>query len=330
MSRETPAPAPPASADAGMEQEQPNEKPTPPPPPEDGVSPCSGNATVFVVQLAGDRASVKEIELNGRLVRTWVEHQRKLRPGIDVTRKLAVDVDGLRDVEKGTVTPIPEAERWVWPVFVPGKPWIVSPLADADPPEIEVFDFSRGKVAVKLSGDAPSLSPAGTLFYLEPARSHVVIRRYRNGKSEKVKTIELNEEGGPYDVTEVVPFSDHEFVYRVYDEHEYRYYDRRDRPFSLGSDGGHYADPETGEINQGPSKEQFDLTVSLDRKHVAFTERNWNELTYLVVVDRRSKRRTQTSYYGSFPAIYGEFVLSRAIRASYAGATWNFVRSSAL
>lgn len=57
------------------------------------------------------------------------------------------------------------------------------------------------------------------------------------------------------------------------------------------------------------SKEQNSLVVSADGRLAAYTERSWNQLTYLVVVDLTTGKRIQTPFYGSFPAISGDRVL---------------------
>ncbi len=59
----------------------------------------------------------------------------------------------------------------------------------------------------------------------------------------------------------------------------------------------------------GNSKEQYDLVLSGNGSWAAFAERNWGELTYLVIVDREAKRREQMPFYGSFPAWFGDTLL---------------------
>jgi len=119
---------------------------------------------------------------------------------------------------------------------------------------------------------------------------HIHMYDPTNDSFELKYTVELGNYFIRYDVTEIVGLSRNFYCYRIYDEHEHRYYyyDNEEKYFYSG-----------GEEN----KEQYNLTFSIDGKLAAYTERNWNELTYLVVVDVENDERIKTNIYGSFPHI---------------------------
>jgi hypothetical protein len=186
-------------------------------------------------------------------------------------------------------------------------------IAPAPPPSFPVV-VAEGSGVVAPSASPDSADPclgAQTILIDEvvdsphaaATQSHVDIMRWGEKTSAFVKRIRLSTEGGPYAVTNVEAFARDRFVYRIYDEHEYRYYDQDGRKFSSGrGPGANWDGP--GSLH----KEQFDLAVSPDRHFAAFTERNWNELTYLVVMDLASRKRITTRFYGSAPGIYGDYV----------------------
>jgi hypothetical protein len=146
-----------------------------------------------------------------------------------------------------------------------------------------------------LAGDSPSVAPDGSaIFYLARSQDHIDVMRFAGGQSRRVWRIELSSHGGPYGVTEVVALSGSRVAYRIYDEHEYRYYERG-RPLF--------------ERKTGEPREQFDLTVSRDGQRAAFAERHWNELTYIVIADVNKGTRANTPYYGSVPVVDRELVL---------------------
>jgi hypothetical protein len=114
---------------------------------------------------------------------------------------------------------------------------------------------------------------------------------------QRLHRVVLSEEGGPYGVTEIVPLPRGGYAYRVSDEHEYRYIDQNGKAFYPGL--GHFTDSDNGRV----SKEQNGLVISRDGRIAAYTERSWNQLTYLVVADLVTGKRIQTPFYGSFPVI---------------------------
>jgi hypothetical protein len=56
-------------------------------------------------------------------------------------------------------------------------------------------------------------------------------------------------------------------------------------------------------------KEQLGLRVSGDGKLAVLAERNWSELSYLVVADASGGARRELPVFGSFPAITGQHVV---------------------
>lgn len=176
---------------------------------------------------------------------------------------------------------------------------------------IYLFDYIQNKQVAKFEGYNPSLAVKDdVLFYLraENMETDSNTMYYRHickftpgGKISLLKTIELDEYYR-LDVVEVIGYSGDKYHYNIYDEHEYRYYSDYkggDKDFYSGKKGTRY---------DGNHKEQFSLKFSSDGKYAAFEERNWNELTYIVVVDLAKKKRIETPYYGSFPEVIGNTV----------------------
>jgi hypothetical protein len=262
------------------------------------ADPCAGPQTILVDELEAERARIVETRLSGERLRTILEPDVPARPAIDLLGQRAFGPDGFTDLRSGETRPIAGAMDLVSPAFVGTQPWVVSELRSlrlaAPQPRIRVLDYVSGQTVTTFDGYSPSVAPDDSILFLQPSESHADIMRWNGKDPVLVKRIELSP-NGPYAVTEVVSVSRDRFVHRIYDEHEHRYYDNQDAPFFAGSD-------------EDTPKEQFDLVVSADGRHAAFTERNWNELTYLVVIDLVEQRRIATRFYGSFPAIYGEYV----------------------
>jgi hypothetical protein len=137
----------------------------------------------------------------------------------------------------------------------------------------------------------------------DPSPAYIDVMRWTRRGTQQLRRVELSEEGGPYKVMEVVPLPNGGYTYRLYDEHEYRYYKGDGEAFYPGL--GHHIDSDSGHV----STEQNSLIVSADGRLAAYTERSWNQLTALVVIDLAHGRRTQTHFYGSFPRIYGDYVV---------------------
>ena len=121
-----------------------------------------------------------------------------------------------------------------------------------------------------------------------------------DSKIEELVTTVILSEYGKYDLTEVSGFDCSKYFYRVYDEHEYRYYSDwtgEEKEFYSGNHG-HFSD--------GMNKEQYDLCFSPDGKYAALAERNWNELTYIVLIDLVNEKRYELDMYGSFPIFFNQ------------------------
>ena len=147
---------------------------------------------------------------------------------------------------------------------------------------------------------------------------YVDIMRWSPRGVVQLKRVAMHAQGGAYELTEVVPLPRSGYAYRVSDEHEHRYLDATGAPFFAGV--GHLLPSDSGRI----SKEQYGLTVSRDGRTAAYTERTWGELTALVVVDLAAQRRTQTRFYGSFPAFVGAHVVFVSDPAFVTGGDVNF------
>jgi hypothetical protein len=271
---------------------------------------CDGDETVLITEFDDGELVLREIRMNGAPVRTLLTQEEHVRPGVDAKGRLVVGRAGVVDVETGALTAFQEAARWTYPQFIPGTHLIVSPVeqtSERAPALIEIFDQRSKRATQALSGFWPSLGPAGELLFLRAARDHVDVMRFAGGAERRLKRIELSSFGRG-DVTEVVALGGDDFLYRVSDEHERRYYLANDEPYYPGEEG-HWLDVKAGGYHGGQSKEQHDLALSANGAWAAFAERNWNELTYLVVVDRKASRRQQTPYYGAFPAWFGDTLL---------------------
>jgi hypothetical protein len=168
--------------------------------------------------------------------------------------------------------------------------------------EVQLFDFKKGSVVKKFKGYGASVAYLDdSIFFLEKERKvnrdtvNINVYNFLNEKPVVVKTIDLSSEGGPYGIAEVVALSKDRYFYLDYSEEENRYYGADDKPFyhdTKGFPGEHW-------------KVQNNLTFSRDGKMAALTERNWNELTYLVVKDMVTGKSVRTNFYGIFPSIIG-------------------------
>lgn len=99
-------------------------------------------------------------------------------------------------------------------------------------------------------------------------------------------------------MTEVQGLSQSRYVYRISDEHEHRYYDQTGAAF--------FPAPPRDEPSHS---EQYDLTFSEDGNFATFTERGWGELTKIVVVDLRTRKRQELPFYGAFPGVHAGHVI---------------------
>lgn len=279
------------------------------------TDPCAGSQTILVDEIEAKHMRVVETRLSGERLRTVLEQAEDARPAIDLDRQRAFGLAGFTNLQTNETRAFPDAKAFAAPEFVASQPWVVSVLAASprtDPAKLKtrVLDYATGNAVTTFDGYAPNVAPDGSVLFLRAAERpdsgvapHVDIMRWDGSTPTRLKRVAMSEEGGPYGIDEVIALSRDRYVYRVYDEHEYRYYDQNDAPFFKGV--GPVKRPDGFDAEH---KEQYDLTVSKNRRRAAFTERDWNELTYLVVLDLANKRRIATHFYGSFPAIYGDYV----------------------
>jgi len=129
-----------------------------------------------------------------------------------------------------------------------------------------------------------------SIYYLERnwitlVKDSVSINRIRNNNSTELLKIELGE--WIYDITDLVALNDKDFIFRIYDEHEYRYY-KNDlkNPFFPGKNKSH--------------TEQYGLVISKNGKFACFRERNWNELSRIIIIDIENNKRIDTNFIGAF------------------------------
>jgi hypothetical protein len=259
------------------------------------------------------------MRLDGTPLRTLYQYEGRARVTFDAAWKHAIADAGWIDLTTGRTRPITHAQDYSPRLFRDATTMVASrAVGEEDVPwkrKVDIRELTTDSLVVSFTGFAPAVEDDGSVLFLQvPAPkkkageenempAYVDIARWTRRGIAQLKRIELSEEGGPYAVTDVVPLPNGGYAYRVYDEHEYRYFDASGRPFFPGL--GHFIDSDSGRV----SKEQNSLVASRDGKLAAYTERSWNQLTYLVVVDLKSGRRIQTPYYGSFPRIYGNRVL---------------------
>jgi hypothetical protein len=196
--------------------------------------------------------------------------------------------------------------------FFKTKPWFFYSrmITENSMPETVIYDYKLNKIFKVIDGFYPDLSiKDDNLFFMQAeidstgneTKYFRDILRY-DPKLDSIVFVTRHElsEYSKYDITEVKSISSNKYYYRVYDEHEYRYYlDYRGEEQAFYSGGhGHYID--------GLNKEQYDLCFSSDGRYAAFTERNWNEITYIVLIDLKQGKRYELKAYGSFPMFHGD------------------------
>lgn len=211
------------------------------------------------------------------------------------------------DVRGRAIRELTKTENCDFPAFTRSKD-ILFFICDTNPKEaddkkknweVQLFDLSKMNIIKKVSGTSPAMAlKEDAIFFLgnfdvKKQAIPLKILDLKTLKEETMKEVTLSSEGGPYEVTEILGFSRFEYFYKIYDEHEYRFYRQDDNALFRPSAKG----------KEEPYKEQYDLTISDDGKLAAFTERNWNELTYLVVGDAKSGSFYRTNIFGSFPTI---------------------------
>jgi len=289
------------------------------------VDRCTATDTILMEEVRGDDGHVFTMRLDGTRIGEVYTDTGGHPFALDLEHHRAYGRRGLIDLATGAVKPIHASRPLSVVSFVPGRNWVVGIIPrrsenDTARVRVVILDLEADTVVANVLGEAPRAASDGTIFYVaivdgdssgpearEGSLGHADVMRWRNGTIDRLVRVELSQEEGPYAVTEVVPITKDLFVYRIYDEHEYRYYGADGVSF-FAEDGRSFTWEHNG-FGHGGHKEQFNLTFSADQRYGAFTERNWGELTYLVVADRATNVRTQTKYYGSFPVIHGEYVI---------------------
>jgi len=181
---------------------------------------------------------------------------------------------------------------------------------DSNGNECVVVDYEKRHEVLSLPGRRCAAAPDGSVFSLgleECGHFFQLTRIRREGREESFLRIPRGSPSVALHVSEVVPLSSDDVVYRVADEHELRYLGRDGKPFYSGGVG--HGMLEDGIIGPGPDKEQFTLSFSPDGNFGAFAERNVSELTYIVAVDLRRRLRIELPYWGAFPVVRHGYVL---------------------
>lgn len=177
-------------------------------------------------------------------------------------------------------------------------------------PEIVLYDYKNKKIIKLIEGYDPKLSTKEDCLYFLKAKSdsskseikdfrYIYKYQFDLDKVSRLKTFELDGYNIG-EITEVVGINDNDFVYGVYNEHEIRYFNNVSGKMKEFYSGGH------GHSLDGINKEQFDLCFSPNNEYAAFSERNWNELTYMVLIDLVNKKRHEIKKYGAFPYLTNE------------------------
>ena len=283
---------------------------------------CQDESEITVTEGHPDGLIVTRRTLSGSKSVRLATGKVEAKVAVSPDEQLVAGVQGLLTVKTRKWQPMPACENWVSPQFVPGGTQLVAEIwneAKKSPNGFVLVDYQQARIVTRLDGRAPAVTSDGGVLFLrnggrrkagagsQPPTGYVGIYKYRHGQTKELKRVELNPDY-LYDVTEVVSLEDGKFLYRVYDEHEYRYYDQDDKPFFPGSDG-HYRSPESNSHHMGASKEQYHLRISGDGRLAVFAERNWNELTYLVAIDLVSRIRRELPVVGSFPTTLGRRIV---------------------
>lgn len=305
-------------------------------PPGSPVPRCTTSVIVPVAQLEHDSIRIVETRLDGKTMRLLYAYAGTAPVGIDRTRAHVFGDAGIVDLASGTVQPITHAADYDNRQFLDartvvaelqlgksGVPWTTSVevrLADTDS-LVAAFNGYAARVVddgsvLFLRAAAPSVSADSSEEQDGPP--YVDIMRWTPRAVVQLKRVAMNAKGGPYELSEVVPLPKGGYAYRISDEHEHRYLDATGAPFFAGV--GHLLPSDSG----GISKEQYGLVVSPDGRSAAYAERTWGELTALVVVDLAARRRTQTRFYGSFPAFADAHVVFVSDPAFITGGDVNF------
>jgi hypothetical protein len=284
------------------------------------VAQCTDTATITTVWFLPDSTRLVLTRLDGRVLRTIYTYPGRWEVAIDAAGTHAFGGEGYVDLASSAAHKLTHSEDYEVSRFVDARTIVGNVQHDRHgypwTSTIEVRDVLRDSLVASFDGYEFNVAPDGSVLFLRSAKppsptdstdhlspAYIDIMRWTRRGAKQLRRVELSAEGGPYRVMEVVSLPNGGYTYRVYDEHEYRYYDGDGKPFYPGL--GHHIDSDSGHV----SKEQNSLIVSADGRLAAYTERSWNELTALVVIDLVQGRRTQTHFYGSFPRIYGDYVV---------------------
>ena len=285
------------------------------------ISRCMAGPIVALATLERDSMRIFESRLDGIVARTIHKYAGRGVAALDATWTHAFDQTGYVTIVSGATRAIRDASLMNDVQFLDDRTIVAAVQHDTTgtpwTSSVEVRDIGKDSVVASFMGYVPRVAPGGAVLYLrqqkptpprdtteEEQPEPVEVMRWTNRETRKLTQITLSSEGGPYSVSDLVPLGRESFAYRQDDEHEHRYYDNVDGAYYPGS--GHFIADSAG---QEISKEQYDLTLSRDGRYAVYTERSWNSLTYIVVVDLAQKRRIQTPYHGSFPRVYGEHVI---------------------
>jgi hypothetical protein len=274
---------------------------------------CGGDKSVTVLEAPNKTLRIVRTSLDGRRRATLAAVDNSHGLSIDPSRAVGASTLGLLDMRTGAWSAPPGSERWRYTSIVPGSPYLIAGMAGAGDviDRFGIVDYIQSKEVAAIEPDAAfGVSPDGAVFYTREGptpkagrcKSYVDVLRFHQGATEPVLRIVTHDCDSSLDVTEVVGRSREDFVYRVSEEHEHRYLWPDGTPFYSGGHG-HMKTGADGGAGMGNAKEQYDLSFSGDRRFGAFAERNWNELTYLVLVDLERRRRLELPYYGSFPVV---------------------------
>ncbi len=285
------------------------------------IKACTGGPIVTLSTLERDSMRIFESRLDGTEARTVYRYAGKADAALDALGKNAFGRAGYVTIISGATRPIADSRFMTDFAFLDGRTVVAALQHDTIPEPwtstVEIRDVTKDSVVSRLEGYAPRVTQDGAVIYLRSPKpptptdstqdapaSYVEIMRWTPRDLKVLGKVQLSSAGGPYSISDLVPLGRGGFAYRLDDEHEHRYYDDRNAPYWPGQ--GHRIADAQGATQ---AKEQYDLTLSRDGKYAAYTERNWNALTYLVVVDLAQQRRIQTRVMGSFPRIYGEHVV---------------------
>lgn len=281
---------------------------------------CTGSEAFAVLQTDEGRAWIARCTMSGQLQHVLVEGTTRHGVGVNEDGTIAASEKGVLDRATGAWRSFPNSEHWAWPTFVPKTNLLTALVLNEEAEIVDgvVVDTTTGQEVARTTGMRHASAPDGAFFFLKngPRGSnglapHADVYRLFEGNLKHVLRISTPTEGNVFTVIDLGARSHALPVYSVHEMHEERYLWPDGKPFCSGGKG-HLLRLADGSIGMGgTSKEQNGLTFSSDGRYAAFTERNWNELTYVVVVDLSKKERWELPYFGSFPAfVHGHVLFS--------------------